>query len=119
MTTREYIKYTTKWGATFRKFRHISSTPECLSYTITTPDKWREAKKRITPSAGRIDWRTLDTMYKEAKLTGDGLEAGIWFGFDTTHSYIVGTETFFMAINEGGRRLHFCTGPHVAATCES
>jgi len=96
--TDEHIIYTTEWGAAFRKWKHASSTPECISYTITNQDKWREAKGRMTPSEDRVDWKALDVMYKEAKNNGYGLEAEIWFGFDSTHSFISGTETILMAM---------------------
>lgn len=98
--TDEYSVYTTKWGATLRSWNQEDSTPEFLNFTITDPDSWAEAKKRMRPEAGRIDWKYLEKNYKKWREEGYWIEAGLWFGFDVSHSWTVGTERFLIALAE-------------------
>ncbi|MDO8685504.1 MAG: uroporphyrinogen decarboxylase family protein [Clostridiales bacterium] len=98
--TDEYIIYTTNWGATLKQWKHATSTPQFINYTITTHDKWLEAKKHITPAKDRIPWGNLEKNYKRWKEEGHWLQAGFWFGFDVSHSWVVGTETFMIALIE-------------------
>ncbi len=98
--TDEYTISTTKWGVTLKKWKHASSTPEYLDFTITDRDKWNEAKALITPSRDRIDWKDLDRNYKNSREKGHWLRAGLWFGFDVTHAHMVGTERVLIAMYE-------------------
>jgi hypothetical protein len=43
--TDEFILKTTKWGCTERNFKNNDSTPDLMSYTVTSKDKWLDAKK--------------------------------------------------------------------------
>ena len=47
--TDEYVVSTSKWGATFKNWKHAASTPEFIDFTVKDPDSWREAKARMTP----------------------------------------------------------------------
>lgn len=96
--TDDYVINTTKWGATLKNWKHIASTPEFMEFTIISPDTWREAKARMTPSDDRIPWDALKTHYKTWRERGDWIEAGLWFGFDVTHSWAVGTERVLIAL---------------------
>ena len=98
--TDEFVTKTTKWGATIRNWKSAGGVPEFLDFTITSPDKWREAKKRMTPSRNRIDWDRLKKEYATWRKKGAWLEAYFWFGFDVTHSWAVGTERLLMALVE-------------------
>lgn len=98
--TDEYAITTTAWGATLKNWKHIASTPEFLDFTIKTPDDWQQAKARMTPSADRIPWDYLKANYKTWRERGDWISAGLWFGFDVTHSWAVGTERVLMALIE-------------------
>lgn len=98
--TPEYITRTTNWGATIRNWKHAGGVPEFLDFTITSSDKWREAKKRMTLSRDRIDWGRLERQYPAWRRKGAWIEGGFWFGFDVTHSWAVGTERFLMALVE-------------------
>ncbi|MFB3891970.1 MAG: uroporphyrinogen decarboxylase family protein [Phycisphaerae bacterium] len=98
--TAEYRTATTAWGATIRNWKHTGGVPEFLDFTITGPDKWREAKKRMVPSRDRIDWATLKANYADWRAKGAWLEGYFWFGFDVSHSWAVGTERFLMALVE-------------------
>lgn len=96
--TDEYVVKTTKWGATIRQWRHAGGVPEFLDFTITDPDSWREAKKRMTPDRDRVDWERLARDYPEWRRKGHWISAGFWFGFDVTHAWAVGTERTLMAM---------------------
>jgi uroporphyrinogen decarboxylase len=96
--TEQYVVHTTRWGATLRNWKHITSTPEWLGFRVTGPDEWREAKERMTPASDRIPWERLKANYKGWREQGAWLVAGFWFGFDVTHARMVGTERFLMAM---------------------
>ncbi len=98
--TEDYRVYTTEWGVTMRQWRHMASTPEFLNFTIVDPDSWRQAKQLITPTADRIPWELLERDYRAMRRRGDWIEALLWFGFDITHSWTVGTERLLMALVE-------------------
>lgn len=98
--TAEYVTTTTAWGVTLRNWKHIASTPEFIDFTIVDPDSWRKAKARMTPESDRIPWDYLKTNYKNWREGGAWIEAGLWFGFDVTHSWTVGTERLLMALME-------------------
>jgi uroporphyrinogen decarboxylase len=98
--TENYVIYTTPWGATQKEWKQEDSTPEFLDFTITNPGKWREAKERMTPTRDRIPWDYLKENYAKWREEGYWIMAGLWFGFDVTHSWTVGTERFLMALVE-------------------
>ena len=91
---------TSPWGVTMREFKELDSTPEFLDFTVTTPQAWEKAKARMTVSRDRIDWAALEQSYVGWVQNGDWIEAGFWFGFDVTHSWMVGTETLLVAMIE-------------------
>jgi len=96
--TEEYIIYVSNWGATLKQTKHIASVPDFLDFTITDAKSWAEAKARMTPTEDRVDWNHLKTHYKSWKENGQWIQANFWFGFDVSHSWAVGTETFLMAM---------------------
>ena len=98
--TEEYKIYTTPWGATLKNWKHAASTPEFLDFKIKTPDDWLKAKVRMAASKDRIPWKYLKENYKTWKDQGAWIRATIWFGFDTTHSWTVGTERLLIALHE-------------------
>jgi uroporphyrinogen decarboxylase len=98
--TAEYVTSTTPWGVTLRNWKHIASTPEFIDFTIVDPDSWRKARARMTPDPDRIPWDFLKANYKKWREGGAWIEAGLWFGFDVTHSWAVGTERLLMALVE-------------------
>jgi len=98
--TEDYIISTTEWGVTMKNWKHASSTPEFIDFTITDPDSWRAAKARMVPSRDRIPWELLKKEYRTSRERGDWIEALIWFGFDVTHSWAVGTQRLLIALIE-------------------
>jgi len=98
--TDQYTIYTTRWGATLRSWTQHGSTPEFLDFTIASPETWREAKQRMLEGENRIDWNYLKTQYPTWKTDGCWIRCGLWFGFDVTHSWTIGTERLLMALIE-------------------
>lgn len=98
--TDEYVIYTTSWGVTQKSFKHRDSTPEFLDWRVTTPESWEEAKARMTPTRDRVDWAYLERAYPLWRERGDWVIADFWFGFDVTHSWMMGTENLLVAMCE-------------------
>ncbi len=98
--TEDYIIYTTSWGATLKSWTKHGSTPEFLDFTITDAEKWLDAKARMQDDESRINWAYLKENYPRWKAEGYWISAGMWFGFDVTHSWTVGTERLLMAMVE-------------------
>ena len=96
----EFVISTTPWGATRRNFKHHTTTPESLGFQVTTPDEWRKIKDRITPARDRIPWERLRKNYKQWREEGYWISGGLWFGFDITHSGMVGTENMLLAMKD-------------------
>jgi uroporphyrinogen decarboxylase len=96
----QYKIYTTSWGATLKSWKQATSTPEFVDFTITSPDKWRETKRRMTPTHDRIDRDYLKAHYRTWRDQNRWIQAELWFGFDVTHSWMVGTERVLVALVE-------------------
>lgn len=98
--TEEYRVHTTSWGATLRNWKHAASTPEFMGFTIVDRESWAKAKSRMLPTRDRIDWNHLKENYAKWRAGGRWIQAGLWFGFDVTHSWIVGTERLLYGLVE-------------------
>lgn len=96
--TEEYVVHTTSWGATLRSWRHTGGVPEFLDFAIVDRPSWEEAKARMTPTPDRIDWEHLRRNYTRWRKEGCWISANLWFGFDVTHSWMVGTERVLLAM---------------------
>jgi uroporphyrinogen decarboxylase len=92
---------TTKWGVTRKVFNELDSTPECLDFHYNNSEIWEEAKKEmLVYHEDRIPWKYLEENYPKWKAEGRFLQLVPWFGFDVTHSAMVGTEDFLVAMYE-------------------
>ncbi len=98
--TNEYRVHTTAWGATLKDWSHAGGVPQFLDFRINSPDAWREAKARMVPTRDRINWQVLDRNYKMWRKRGDWIRGDLWFGFDVTHSWTLGTERVLLALVE-------------------
>lgn len=96
--TETYKIYTSQWGATLKTWKHAASTPQFLDFTIVDPASWAKAKERIRPDRDRINWRQLEQQYKTWMDQGYWIQGLLWFGFDVTHSWMVGTERVLFAL---------------------
>jgi uroporphyrinogen decarboxylase len=98
--TPEYTIYTTPWGETRKSWRHMTSTPQSLDFVVKTPDDWHRAKARMTPARDRIQWSYLEAHYRRWREHGAFIMPNICFGFDITHSYMIGMEPMLFAMVE-------------------
>ena len=98
--TEDYKIYTSGYGVTMKQWKHAASTPQFLDFTIVDPDSWKKARERITPAAERINWDYLAKNYRRWRQEGYWIQAGLFFGFDATHSWVVGTERVLLALIE-------------------
>ncbi|MFZ5515045.1 MAG: uroporphyrinogen decarboxylase family protein [Candidatus Zhuqueibacterota bacterium] len=98
--TGDYVIYTTEWGATLKNWKHAASTPEFIDFTLKDRESWRKFRERIRPDADRVNWDYLRKNYAAWKKQGYWIQTCLWFGFDVTHSWIVGTEKLLMALVE-------------------
>ena len=98
--TDRYRIHKTEWGATLKDWTHTGGVPEFLDFTIKSREEWEKAKARMTPDPDRIPWDYLKRNYSGWKEQGHWIEAGLWFGFDVTHSWMVGTERALIALVE-------------------
>lgn len=96
--TEDYTIVKTEWGATLKNWRHAGGVPEFLDFTIKDPDSWARAKERISPSRDRVNWTFLQENYRKWRDQGAWISGLAWFGFDVTHSWMVGTERVLMAM---------------------
>ena len=98
--TEQYTVFTSAWGATMKCWKHAGGTPEFLDFIIKDPESWKMAKARMTPTRDRVDWEHLRKNYPAWRQKDLWITAGLWFGFDVTHSWTVGTERLLMALVE-------------------
>jgi uroporphyrinogen decarboxylase len=96
--TDEYTIRTTSWGATLKNWKHAGGVPEFLDFVITDADSWRAARERLTPNRDRVPWARLAEHWPAWRKRGAWISAGLWFGFDVTHSWMIGTERALMAM---------------------
>ncbi len=100
-TTQRYRLETTPWGQTRRTFNELDSTPETVCSYYDTSEKWEEAKqKMLIYHEDRIPWDYLKEQYPRWKAEGRFLQLVVWFGFDVTHSHMVGTENVLVGMYE-------------------
>ncbi len=99
--TDRYRIITTSWGQTQKQFKELDSTPEVLDCYYNSSLRWEEAKERmLTHYDDRIPWDFLKENYSKWKAEGRFMQLGIWFGFDVTHSHMVGTENVLIGLYE-------------------
>ena len=91
---------TTSWGATLRNYKHHGSVPQFLDFKIKDFESWLDAKKRMEFDDSRIPWEYFKKEYPKWRAEGRWISAGLWFGFDVTHSWAVGTERLLIAMIE-------------------
>jgi uroporphyrinogen decarboxylase len=96
----DYVISTTEWGITLKNFKVPDSTPQFLDYRVNTPEKWEEARARMTVSRDRVDWDYLKKHFPRWRQEGRWIQGLFWFGFDVLHSWMAGTETILVGMLE-------------------
>ena len=99
--TDRYSIITTSWGQTRKVFNELDSTPETLNSYFCDSEHWEEAKAGMLKyHEDRIPWDYLKENYPKWKAEGRFLQLVTWFGFDITHSGMVGTEELLIGMFE-------------------
>ncbi len=98
--TDKYYITTTKWGVTMRQFKEQDSTPEMLDFKVVDADTWAQAKAQMLLEDDRIPWDYIKNNWEKWRRDGAWITAGFWFGFDVTHSWMMGTENVLIAMME-------------------
>lgn len=98
--TDRYIIKTSNWGVTMKHFKEEDSTPEMIDYKVKTAEEWENCKKLMTLEDDRIPWQHLKDNYAKWRENGEWIVANFWFGFDVTHSWMMGTENLLIAMME-------------------
>jgi len=98
--TETYTVSTTEFGVTLKYLKGEDATPEFLDYTVTDPAKWEEAKKRINHDTSRINWDFVKKNLPAWNAEGRWIDALFWFGYDITHSWMVGMEAMLIGMLE-------------------
>ena len=98
-TPRYYIA-TSPWGVTMKHFKEEDSTPEFLDFTVVDEASWQKAKARMTLEDDRIPWQMLRDNYDKCRAEGRWIRGVFWFGFDVTHSWMMGTENLLIDMME-------------------
>ena len=98
--TDRYVIETTPWGVTRKTFKMEDSTPEMLDFKVCTAEAWEEAKARMTTEDSRIPWKSIQENFPRWRAEGHWISATFWFGFDVTHSWMMGTENMLIAMLE-------------------
>lgn len=98
--TDDYKIVTTKWGATIRNWKKMTSTPEFLDFKVQDSQIWQECRARMTTEDDRIPWTWLQQNYKTWRKEGRWITGGLFFGFDNTHASIIGMENMLIALLE-------------------
>jgi len=94
--TEEYVIERNSNGAIRKNWRHMTSTPQCLDFTIKDRASWDKHKHRLEVTKEHINWDTLEA-FNESK------EAGYWcylsaaMGYDKTQG-IIGSENLIMSM---------------------
>lgn len=98
--TERYYIATSPWGVTMKHFKEEDSTPEFLDFTVTNEESWEKAKSQMTLEDDRIPWQMLKDNYAKWRSEGRWIRGVFWFGFDVTHSWMMGTENMLIALME-------------------
>lgn len=98
--TDEYVINTTPWGVTLKNFKLEDSTPEFIDYKVQDARAWADAKIRMMDDTNRYDLNYLKENFPKWRADGRWIRGNFWFGFDVTHSWMVGTETVLIALME-------------------
>ena len=96
----EFSVYTTSYGITMKRLKGDDATPEYLDFTVSDSGKWAAAKARMNHNPDRVDWDYLKKTFPKWDAEGRWVEGTFWFGFDATHSGMIGTETMLIAMLE-------------------
>lgn len=95
--TDEYIILTDHWGITKKDWKHKTSTPELIDFSLTTLEKWKELKPRLSFSPDRIDLERDRSRLEKARKGGKYIQFCAAIGYDKFSS-VIGPLTILPAL---------------------
>lgn len=92
-----YTLITNSWGVLTKNWKHRTSVPQWIGYTIQTREDWEEHKHRMVWDSSRVDWEAARKGRDEA------LAQGKWYHFTGAFGYnwiilFTGDENLLMAM---------------------
>jgi len=97
--TDEYIIQTDYNGATMKNWKHKTSTPELIDFSITSREKWEKVKGNLGFKKKRILWKDDQPRLKRAREKGKFVTFADAIGYDRFSS-ILGPMTILPALIE-------------------
>jgi len=95
--TDDYIIQKNANGVTTKNWKHATSTPQLLGFTLDSPKAWAELKPRVAYDPSRVDWEASRKAYDKARREGRYFHAAFILGYDELSS-MVGPETLLPAM---------------------
>lgn len=95
--TDDYIISKNSNGVIHRNWKHATSTPELLGFTINSRQAWEENKHRLKYDDSRVDWGGALATYNSARNGGYYICYGSAIGYDKWGN-IIGPENFLPAM---------------------
>ena len=95
--TNEYTVVKNANGALIRNWKHQTSTPEMIDFTIKDRKTWEEYKPRMVYNESRVDWNNGLKHNQKIRQGDKYLSFSGVLGYDKTQG-IVGSETLLMAM---------------------
>ncbi|MFH0794637.1 MAG: hypothetical protein V2A74_11460, partial [bacterium] len=95
--TSEYIIETNSNGVTTKNFKHQTSTPGLLGFTLTSRAVWDELKPRLVYRPERLNWSADKPRLEKARSQGKFVHIAFPVGYDELSS-TVGPETLLTAM---------------------
>jgi len=95
--TEDYIIEINANGITQKNWKHKTSTPELIDFTLTTPEKWQELKGNLAFKPERIFWKEDKPRLEKARNQGKYINFSEGVGYDKFSS-IVGPMTLLPAL---------------------
>ena len=98
--TEEHSISTTNWGSTQKRLKNRTSTPEVLDVAVKDREDWENLKGRMQFDDSRVPLGMLAENWATWREQGAWIMPSGFFGFDVTHSFMVGTERCLIALIE-------------------
>ncbi len=95
--TEEYTIVRNAQGAIAKNWKHATSTPEYIEFTIKDRKSWEEHKPRLAWNDSRVNFEQGLKDNKRARRQGYFVHFGGAFGYDKTQG-IVGSQNLLMAM---------------------
>lgn len=95
--TDEYVIYINANGAIRRDWKHQTSTPETIDFTIKDRKTWEEYKQKLAMNDSRVNWQNGLAACKRERDRGQFVHYSGAMGYDKTQG-IVGSENLLVSM---------------------